>query len=264
VHVYWTDMDGNGRTDFFLSYTKDGGKYPLYSLDEMAQIIPKYMSKKYTNYASFMGQTMEDIFGDKLKDNQMFANEFSHLLLINSGGIFSVTPLPFETQKGPIYGMQCIDVNNDGFLDVVFNGNNKYNREQHGPDDAHNGGVLLNDKGIGFNYLNGVKSGLNLPGDGRGMILSQFKNSTRVISAENSALVKVFEVNSETKAISIPKNTIDAIVNLKNGSKRKVNLFQGGGYMSAMPQQIIVDKNVKSISFREKGKETWRIMDISF
>ena len=264
VHVYWTDVDGNGRTDFFLSYTKDGRKYPVYSLDEMAQIIPKYMSKKYTNYASFTGQTMEDIFGEKLKDNQMFANEFSHLLLKNNGGVFSVTPLPFEAQKGPIYGMQSIDINNDGFLDVVFNGNNKYTRDQHGPDDAHNGGVLLNNNGQGFSYINGVNSGLYLPGDGRGLILSQFQNSTRVISSENSATVKVFGINHETKTIAIPKNTIDAVVNLKNGNNRKVNLYQGGGYMSAMPRQIIVDKNVKSISFREKGKETWRIMEISF
>lgn len=264
VHVYWTDVDGNGRTDVFMSYTKNNKRYPLYSLDEMATVVPKYMGKKYTSYSSFMGQTMEDIFGEKLNDNQMFANEFAHLLLVNNGGVFTISPLPFESQVGPINGMQSIDVNQDGYLDVIFNGNNKYTRDQHGPDDAHNGGVLINNKGKGFTFINGVKSNLNLPGDGRGMVLNQIGETTRVISTQNNASTLVYALKGRTKSIKIPTGAIDGYVSLKDGGKRKINLHQGAGYMSSMPSRVIVDQNVKSLSFRYKGKETWGNMDISF
>ena len=265
VHVYWTDIDGNGRTDFFMSYTKGGQRYPLYSLDEMAQVVPKYMGKKYTTYSSFMNQTIEDIFGDKLNDNQMFANEFQHLLLVNNGGVFNIQPLPFETQLGPIYGMQSLDVNHDGYLDVVFNGNNKYTRDQHGPDDALSGGVLLNQGGAGFKYLNGIESGLHLPGDGRGMIVTQNGDNVYVISTQNNDFVKTFKLKSnKSKSIAVKNNVIEAIATLKNGAKRKLVINQGSGYMSSNSKRVIVDDNIKSLSFRLLGKETWENLDISF
>lgn len=264
VHIYWTDVDGNGRTDFFLSYTQNGKQYPLYVLDEMAMVLPKYFGKKYTNYASFSGRTMEEIFGDKLKDNQMFADEFSHLMLINEGGVFSVTPLPFESQRGPLCGMQAIDVNHDGYLDIVASGNNQYSREQFGPDDAHDGCVLLNQGGKGFQYKNGRTTGFYLPGDGRGMVLTQHKESTRIVCAQNNKNTQVFELKGKTKTIPLERGAIDAYVLLKNGSKRKVPVYQGGGYMSAMPMQIIVDENVQSAHVRYQGKETWGIFNISF
>jgi hypothetical protein len=62
----------------------------------------------------------------------------------------------------------------------------------------------------------------------------------------------------------LERGVIDAFVLLKNGSKRKVPIYQGGGYMSAMPMQIIVDKNAQSVHVQYKGKETWGIINISF
>jgi hypothetical protein len=211
-----------------------------------------------------MGQTMEEIFGEKLNDNQMFANEFAHLLLVNNGGVFTISSLPFESQIGPINGMQSIDVNQDGYLDVVINGNNKYTRDQHGPDDAHNGGVLMNNKVKGFTFINGFKSNLNLPGDGRGMVLNQMGETTRIISTQNNASTLVYVLKGKTTSINIPTGAIDGYAILKNGTKRKLHLYQGAGYMSSMQSRVIVDQNLKSLSFRYKGKETWGNMEISF
>jgi len=160
--------------------------------------------------------------------------------------------------------MQSIDVNHDGYLDVIINGNNRYTREQHGPDDAHNGGVLMNNKGKGFTFINGVKTNLNLPGDGRGMVLNQIGETTRVISTQNKATTLVYALKGRTKSIKIPFGTIDGYAILKDGTKRKLNLYQGAGYMSTMQSNVIVDEKVKSLSFRYKGKETWGNMDISF
>jgi hypothetical protein len=160
--------------------------------------------------------------------------------------------------------MQAIDVNHDGYLDIVASGNNQYTREQFGPDDAHNGCVLLNQGGKKFAYKNGRESGLYLPGDGRGMVFAQHKESTRIICTQNNKSTQVFELKGKTKTIQLERGVIDAFVLLKNGSKRKVSIYQGGGYMSAMPMQIIVDENAQSVHVRYKGKETWGIINISF
>ncbi len=264
VFVYWTDFDGNGRSDFFMSYTHKNEQFPLYSLDEMAQVIPKYMGKKYTTYSSFAGQTMVDIFGEKLKENQMFSNEFRHLLLINNGGVFAVTPLPFEAQRGPITGMQSIDVNQDGYLDLLAIGNNRYTRDQHGPDDAHNGCVLINLKGKGFRFENGLQSGFHIPGDGRGMALAQFGTQTRVICTQNNAKTLAFNLVGKTKRIAIPSAAISAFAKLQNGQKRKLSIYQGGGYMSSMSPHVTVDKNVNEVFFQYPGKETFGNVKISF
>ena len=74
----------------------------------------------------------------------------------------------------------------------------------------------------------------------------------------------VYTLKGKTKSIQIPNGAIEGYASLKDGTKRKLNIYQGAGYMSSMPSRVIVDQNVKSLSFRYKGKETWVNMDISF
>lgn len=255
LFVYWTDFDGNGRSDFFLGYTKNGTQYPLYTIDDMSMVVPKYLNKKYTTYSSFSNQSMEDIFGDKLKENQMFANEFNHLLLINNMGSFSVKPLPFDAQKGPINGLQVLDVNNDGYLDVLISGNNKYTREDHGPDDAHDGGVLLNQQGTGFKYLNGRKSGFKLSGDGRSMVLTENRGKIRAICSQHNDKVKTLESTFNSRIVKLPKCD-DAYAILKGGKKRKLSIYQGHGYMSSCTPQAVIDDQVIEISIISNNGKT--------
>jgi hypothetical protein len=103
-----------------------------------------------------------------------------------------------------------------------------------------------------------------LPGDGRGMILSQIGNNTRLIATQNNREVKIFQLRGKTKKIQIPVGTIEAKALLKNGSYRQLTIHQGGGYMSSTQTQTIVDEQVKQIHCRLKGKETYSIIDVSF
>lgn len=250
IKVFWSDFDNNGRQDFVLSYTQNGRDYPVNSLEEMAMVMPSYLSKKYKNYSSFSGQTVQDIFGDKLKDNQMFANEFGHVLLINQGGMFSIQTLPRESQISPITGMKALDVNQDGYLDIVGQGNNRYTRVQHGPDDAHNGFVLLNKNGAGFQYINGNSSGLYVPGDGRSMVcVTSAKGTPQILSSQNNDKLLAFRLKNTSRSLNIPKNAKYATATLKNGQQRNVMQYLGGGYMSSSTPKVWYDKNVQKITF---------------
>lgn len=250
IKVYWSDFDKNGRQDFILSYTQNGKEYPVNTLDEMAKVMPGYLSKKYKNYSSFSGQTVQDIFGDMLNDNQMFANEFAHIALINEGGFFRIQKLSQDAQIGPITGMVSVDVNNDGYLDIVGHGNNSYTRVQHGPDDAHYGFVLLNKKGTGFDYINGYQAGIMVPGDGRAMVFVTGKNKQcTILSSQNNDKLLAFEMNNRQKTYNIPPNTKRAIAYLKNGQTRNILSFSGGGYMSSMVPKAIVGPEVDRLVF---------------
>ncbi len=253
VTIYWADVDKNGRHDFFLSYLKNGQEYPMYQMDEMVVAFPSFLNKKFTNYTAFGGQTMLDIFGEEnLKENRMFANEFQHLLLINNGGAFSVNPLPFESQLGPINGMQVADINQDGYDDILCIGNNSYTRVTHGPDDALYGGVLMNSAGK-LSWKNGTDIGFNVSGDGRALgWVNQPNNDIRFIATQNNAKAKVFKSNKPFKYVKAPSKASYAICETKNGNKKKVYLGYGSGYLTCSYPGVLNNPSIKAIVFYDK------------
>ncbi len=254
VSIYWADVDKNGRHDFFLSYLKNGQEYPMYQMDEMVVAFPSFLNKKFTNYTAFGGQTMLDIFGeDNLNQNKMYANEFQHLILINNGGAFSVNALPFESQMGPINGMQVVDINQDGFDDILCIGNNSYTRVTHGPDDAMYGGVLLNNSGK-LTWKNGLDVGFNVSGDGRALgWVNQPNNDIRFIATQNNAKAKVFKSSKPFKYVKAPSKAVSAICEMTNGSKKKVYLGYGSGYLTSSFPGVLNNPSIKSIVFYDKN-----------
>lgn len=250
VTIYWADVDKNGRHDFFLSYLKNGQEYPMYQMDEMVVAFPSFLNKKFTNYTAFGGQTMLDIFGEEnLNQSKMFANEFQHLLLLNNGGAFTVSPLPFESQMGPINGMQVCDINQDGYDDILCIGNNSYTRVTHGPDDAMNGGVLLNNKGT-FSWKNGSDVGFYVPGDGRALgWVNQPNNDIRFIATQNNAKAKVFKPAKSFKYVKTPTRAIAAVCEMADGGKKKVYLGYGNGYLTSSFPGVLSNSSIKQIVF---------------
>ncbi len=64
--LYVGDMDGNGDLDQLMAVEKLGNYYPFVGKEELENQLPSLIKKKYLGYASFAGQTMLNIFGEKL------------------------------------------------------------------------------------------------------------------------------------------------------------------------------------------------------
>lgn len=257
ISIYWADVDKNSRLDFFLSYQTGGKEYPLYQMDEMAMAFPSFLGKKFPSYSSYTGKTMEEIFGaENLSQNKMFANTFSHLLLVNNGGVFTVSDLPWNAQIGPITGILAIDVDANGFDDLVCIGNNSYTRVTHGPDDAQNGMILLNSSN-GMTVSGGVGNGFYVPGDGRGLVWYEKANQKLGIAAsQNNDFVKLFDPNAEMKFLRAPSNAVNATLILKDGTKKSSYIGRGSGYYSSKTPGIVINKLVKSVIWTDKnGKD---------
>jgi hypothetical protein len=200
---------------------------------------------------------MEEIFGaENLSQNKMFANTFSHLLLVNNGGVFTVSDLPWNAQIGPITGILAIDVDANGFDDLVCIGNNSYTRVTHGPDDAQNGMILLNSAN-GMKVSGGVSNGFYVPGDGRGLVWYEKANQKLGIAAsQNNDYVKLFDPIADMKFLRAPSNAVKATLILKDGTKKSSYIGRGSGYYSSKTPGIVINKMVKSVIWTDKnGKD---------
>lgn len=250
VSIYWADVDKNGRDDIFMSYTQDGKEYPVTLMDEMAMSFPGFLSKKFTNYADYGGKTMSEVFGeDNLKQHKLFANDFSSMLVVNNGGTFTVTPLPQQAQSAPIYGLAASDVNGDGYDDIIGIGNNSYNRVSHGPDDALNGFILINNAGV-LSYSDGLENGFYVPNDGRAIVsYRNAKNEIGYVASVNNKNAKVFKRSNANIGVKPPKGTVYAGVELVNGQNKSVYIGYGSGYISGSSPVVEKNKSVKNIIF---------------
>ena len=171
--LFTEDFDNNGKPDPILAYAIQGKNYPAFSRDELSdQLIP--LKKKYNTHESYSTATMEDILGefkDKIPEKSTVTT-LATTYLVNNGGRFEQRPLPVQAQFAPIYALATVDVNGDGFIDLIAAGNQSRSRVRIGTMDANYGQVFLNDKKGGFTYLPQNQSGLQFRGDVRGLCVT--------------------------------------------------------------------------------------------
>jgi hypothetical protein len=253
--VFWADFDGNGRQDIAMSYSYGGSDYPLFTMDEMGKAYPFFINKKFTTYNDFAGKTMEEIFGaEVLKQNSLTANYFSSFVAINNGGKFGFVELPMWAQAGPVFGTTVIDIDGNGFDDILCTGNNYNTRVPHGRDDAQPSFVLFNQGGT-FSYQSGSRNGLYNQDDGKSMILCPAPSGqVRVLLANNNGKLRGFTLlNGKNQAQSVgfvkaPTLASYAKVTV-NGTVKMVNLNGGSGYLSGNNAGVWKTKGVGNIEF---------------
>ena len=253
--IYWADFDKNGGVDIAMGYTYNGTEYPLFTMDEMGRAYPLYINKKFTRYREIAGKTMLDIFGkENLEQNSLRANYFSSFIAINNGGKFEFRELPFYTQAGPVFGLVAVDIDGNGFDDIVGIGNNYNTRVPHGRDDAQSGFILMNQQG-NLNFTFGNRMNFYNQLDGKGMSLTEINGKPELILGNCNAEAKAFGLlKSGLKFIKAPQAAAYAMVNSNAGSK-KVNLSRGQGYCSENAHGVFIGKAEKVEFFNSKGSK---------
>ncbi|MEY5036005.1 MAG: hypothetical protein RLZZ110_1022 [Bacteroidota bacterium] len=253
--VFWADFDGNGRQDIAMSYHYGGSDYPLFTMDEMGKAYPFFINKKFTTYNDFAGKTMEEIFGaEVLKQNSLTANYFSNFVAINNGGKFSFVELPMWAQAGPMFGTTVLDIDGNGFDDILCTGNNYNTRVPHGRDDAQPSFVLFNNGGS-FTYQSGSRNGLYNQDDGKSLILCPGANGqVRAIMANNNGKLRGYTLlNGKNQPQNISFVTAPPMASYAkvtvNGSLKMVGLNGGTGYLTGNVPGVWKTKGVDKIEF---------------
>ncbi|QJD81234.1 VCBS repeat-containing protein [Spirosoma rhododendri] len=198
LHLWVKDLDNNKTNDPILAYNVLDHWYPTATKDELGKQVPSIINRRYTNYADYAGQTVEQLFsqGELTDAEERDVNQLASVYLENQYGKFVVHTLPVQAQVSKLFTLLPLDIDHDGDLDVVGGGNFYGASMYQGRYDASYGLVLRNDgKRSGsspqFTSLSPVDTGLLLSGEVRDMVAIPATSGTRLIMARNNAPVQL-------------------------------------------------------------------------
>ena len=190
LRMYYGDLDDNGQSETVVAIEKHGAYYPLDGLDLIASQI-NGLRKKYQTYESFAGQTIEQVFGDKLSTCKMFeVAELASGYLRNDNGKYVFVPLPLITQVAPIMAQLVYDFDKDGKEDLLLAGNYFGVQPFHGRYGSFNG-ALINGKG---EVISGNQLGLDFfKCSIRQLNILKFKGENYLLVTPNNDWIKLYK-----------------------------------------------------------------------
>ena len=189
VTLYLNDFDQNGSLDQVVTHFIGGKEYPLATKDQLTRQLP-VIRKKFPTYHSFAGATIRDIFepGKLEEAKKLTAVEFSSIFIENKGHWqFEVRGLPFTVNLSSVQAIEVVDLNADGFKDIIGAGNFYHLVPPLGRQDASIGFVGINDRAGNFTMMDHDLSGLILDGEVREMKwLRSAKGKRYLLTARNN------------------------------------------------------------------------------
>lgn len=255
AYITAKDFDNNGSYDaipsLFLPDQKgDLKEFPAQTRDDMIkQIIG--MRILFQNYRSYATATMDQVLPEAQRAGalRLKMSYTNSAYLQNDGhGKFSITPLPLTAQVSALNGMVVDDIDSDGNLDVIINGNDYGTEVSVGRYDALNGLVLKGNGKGNFKALSILESGIFIPGNGKALVkLNGAKNKYLVAASQNRGDLKIFSLKKNLKSIPVKYDDVSAIVKFKNGKVQKREIYYGSSFLSQSGRFLSVDDQVSSI-----------------
>ncbi len=256
LKAFGKDFDNNGSFDAvfstYLPATVTGQKkeFPIAGRDEFIREMSA-TKERFPNYSSYAKSEMSTIFSAaELKDAiQLTANNFYTCWIENKGNLnFTLHPLPAQSQWAPVYGITANDFNGDGNIDIALNGNEFSMAPPFGRYDALNGLILQGDGKGSFSPLSILQSGFYVPGNGKGMVQLISSGKLIIAAGQNSSSLKLFRSKlPESKIIRLESGDVSALINLKNGQKRKEEFYYGSSFLSQSGRFIQFNSTVQTI-----------------
>lgn len=193
--IYATDFDENGINDIVLSKKYQGKDVPVRGRECSSQQMP-FIQGKFPTYSEFANATLFDIYGEKLEiayKNEV--TEFQSILLLNMGdGVYEKQILSKEAQMFPILDCVSIDINKDGYEDVIVAGN-IYETEVETPRlDAISGLVLISNGKNGYSCMNYNKAGLYIQGNVKSLEIIKTAKSNLLLNSVNNGHLGMHQI----------------------------------------------------------------------
>ena len=195
VEIYYKDFDENGSMDPILCYYIGGKSYPMPSRDDLLGQLA-FLKPRYVNYSSYADQQITDLFNEEeLRGVGHLSAEILHSVYVeNKGNLqFDISALPTEAQVSPIYAIEVVDINQDGYKDMILGGNFYHTKVKFGRYDSNHGVVLMGNAQAAFEAMSPLKSGLNIRGEVRAMrFLGRVEGENILLLARNNASMESY------------------------------------------------------------------------
>jgi ASPIC and UnbV/FG-GAP-like repeat len=205
VSVYAKDFYNQNTTQCIITlYLKDHldgtlKEFTAHNRDDVVDQLP-FIKKRFLTYAAFGNATFDQLLTkDELKNSINYtANYFPSAFIRNNGnGQFSIEPLPAAAQFSALSDMITGDFDKDGNLDVFINTNDFSGDPANGRYDALNGLVLKGHGNGKFEPLSFIQSGVNIPGNGKGLaVLKSSSGHLLMVAGQNRSDLKIFRLNN--------------------------------------------------------------------
>ena len=264
--IYASDFDKDGRLDPVMCYYIQGENYIAHSRNEIIAQISA-MRGRFKTYKDYANVNFEESFlkSELASAHIVVSNNFENSYIENlGGGKFSIRPLPVEAQVAPIYGMTALDYNQDGHCDLLAVGNSYATEVATGRYDASIGLCLMGDGKGNFKSVPWEETGFLVDGDAKGLAQLQAADGHRLlIATANSGRLKIHRFNADHKHNFIPGPT-DALIliNLKNGSTVKMELYHGSSYLSQSSRSVRITPDMEKVEIISYNGDR-RLLDLS-
>jgi hypothetical protein len=157
----------------------------------------KKQNLKNEEYAK---KSIQDLFPPEVMNKSVVKqfNYASSCVAINNGnGNFTIQRLPAFTQFSCVNAISCVDINHDGFTDLVTAGNKYDFLPQYERLDASFGNVLMNDGKGNFNCVDCKRSGLQVQGQVKD--IAQIKSGAKnyILFLRNDDYPVMYEIKNK-------------------------------------------------------------------
>jgi hypothetical protein len=201
VKLWVNDYDANGNIDNILTRTVGDKDMPVFLKRDMEIQIPS-LKKQNLKHSDYAKKTIQDLFPAALLDSSLVKkfNYCSSIIAFNEGnGRFKIQPMPQMLQFSSVNAIRYLDLNGDGYTDLILGGNEFGFLPQFGRLDASFGNVLVNDGKGNLKCPDMGQTGLYVPGQTRDIALIKKNGKTAVLFLVNDEFPVLYEVNRQKK-----------------------------------------------------------------
>ena len=244
VALYGGDFDGNGGYDLFVAdyALAEDGTYQEFPHNQRNDSEKQVIKVKYhfPRHDAFGRARMEDVLA-KFPDAEVTALRSNYLRsawIENLGdGTFAFHDLPRAAQVAPIYGLQAMDVNGDGYPDLVAIGNDLGTETGMGMLDGLNGVVLTFDPAAG-DFVAVPSSEFHVPGNGRSLTVAEVGGNPTLIASENRGPTTAYRLaENGGRPLHLPADA-QRVTFTVDGRTTLTEVYYGNGYLSQRTRSV--------------------------
>jgi len=201
VKIWITDFDQNGITDKILTRSIDGKDLPVFLKRDLEEQIP-LLKKQNLRHEVFAKKSVQELFSEEIIKKTLvkeFTEPASFVAFNQGNGQFQLQKMTTYLQLSCINAISCLDVNADGFTDLVMGGNNFGFPPMMGRLDASFGQVLLGDGKGHWKPQTANISGLELRGEIRDIAPLHTKKKDCLLILPNNEVPVLFSIQKGIK-----------------------------------------------------------------
>ena len=195
--LWINDFDDNGAVEKIITSRIGGKDRPVFVKKDLIDQIPE-LRKENLLHAEFADKSILDLFSPEKISRSIVkkVNYMGSAVAMNDGkGNFKIQKLDPAVQLSSVNAILSLDVNTDGFQDLIIGGNNEYLLPQFSSIDACVGKILLNNKGQDFKVMEGPESGLDHSGVVRHIDKIEYGGKPHILVLINDRKPKMYKLN---------------------------------------------------------------------